>query len=57
MQDISKFKYEEGKMETRGKKTPFNFNALKEKKNVFCYTHKAFIQTRFNLSNETRTVS
>lgn len=58
MQDILKFKYEEGKMETRKKKTLSIYIAFKEKKRkVFCDTHKAFIQTKFNLSNETITVS
>lgn len=58
MQDILKFKYEEGKMETR-KKKPFNLRCSQGKKKsiVFCNTHKAFIQTKFNLSNETITVS
>jgi len=52
MQDTSKFKYEEGKIETR-KKPLSIYIVVKEKIWVFCYTHKAFVQTRFNLSNET----
>lgn len=62
MQDISKCKYEEGKMEARKntqKTTKLAiYIVVKEKKKiVFGYTSKAFIQTRFTLSTETITVS
>lgn len=57
MEDISKFKYEEGEMETRKTKKLSIYIAFKKKKEVFCYTHKAFTQAGFNLSNETISVS
>lgn len=41
-----------------GKPKNFQFTLVsKKKKEVFCYTHKAFTQAGFNLSNETISVS